>query len=165
MNTLEQKLWNYIDGSCTADEQETIKALIASDEAARLMYHELSRLNAEFLSTELDEPPMAFTYKVMEAIRAGEAQKPLKAAISKRIIMTITIFFAVTILALTVYTFANINWSFVNAPFKMPFALKLPNTQNIFTKRVISGFLFFDVVLALFLFDGWLRRKKKLGTA
>jgi len=86
MNTMEEILWNYIDGNCTADEQKIITSLIDRDEAYRAKYRELLSLNKEFSAIELDEPPMAFTYNVMEAIRTEHAQKPLKAAINKRII-------------------------------------------------------------------------------
>jgi len=31
MNTAEEKLWNYIDGTCTPAEQEAISLLIEQD--------------------------------------------------------------------------------------------------------------------------------------
>mgnify|MGYP001551460018 FL=1 len=83
MNTMEEKLWNYIDGSCTADEKKAIDILIAQDEAYRRNYDELLALNQEFSKMELDEPSMAFTYNVMEGIRAEHARQPLKASIDK----------------------------------------------------------------------------------
>ena len=61
--------------------------LLQRDEVYRLKYQELLNLNNEFSAMELDEPPMAFTYNVMEGIRTEQAQKPLKAAINKRIII------------------------------------------------------------------------------
>ena len=30
MNNIEEKLWSYIDGNCTPDEQKAISALIAA---------------------------------------------------------------------------------------------------------------------------------------
>ncbi|MDB5130998.1 MAG: hypothetical protein JWR02_747, partial [Mucilaginibacter sp.] len=89
MNNIEEKLWEYIDDRCTPDERAAISALIAGDEPVRFKYNQLLSLNQEFSAMELDEPPMAFTYNVMEGIRTGEAQKPLKAAINKHIIMGI----------------------------------------------------------------------------
>jgi anti-sigma factor RsiW len=77
MSSIEEKLWNYIDGTCTPDEQEAIARLIAQDEIYRRKYNELLKLNAEFAAIELDEPPMAFTYNVMEAIRTENAQQQL----------------------------------------------------------------------------------------
>ena len=119
MNSMEEKLWNYIDGSCTADEQKAITRLIEQDEVYRVKYEELLQLNKEFALLELDEPPMAFTYNVMEHIRAEHAQKPLKAAIDKRIIGGIAAFFILTIAALIFFAISSVNWS-GESNFSMP---------------------------------------------
>ena len=159
MNSIEEKLWAYIDGNCTGDEQKAISALIAGDEVYRLKYEELLALNNEFSSMELDEPPMAFTYNVIEAIRTEQARQPLKAAVNKRIILGITLFFMVTIAALIVAVSANINWSAIGGS---AIDIKLPKVKNYLTAPVVEGFLFFDVILGLFLFDHYLRRKNHL---
>lgn len=163
MSSVEEKLWNYIDGSCTPDEQQAIARLIEQDEVYRRKYEELLQLNAEFSAIELDEPPMAFTYNVMEAIRTENAQQPLKAAINKRIIKGIGFFFVFTISAILVFALANIHWSAGATN------VQLPSAELIKLKGLVSGpamqvFLFFDVVLALYLFDGYLRKRsgKKL---
>ena len=78
MNTIEEKLWNYIDGSCTPAEQEAIRLLIEQDEMYRLKYRELLALNSDLPAMEMDEPSMAFTYNVMEGIRKEQALKPLE---------------------------------------------------------------------------------------
>jgi len=159
MNSMEEKIWAYIDGNCTADEQRTISALIASDEVYKLKYEELLALNNEFSAMELDEPPMAFTYNVIEAIRTEQAAQPLKAAVNKRIIRGIGLFFVVTIAVMLVLVLLNINWSALGAS-SIDVNIKLPKIKNYLTAPVIEGFLFFDVILGLFLFDHYLRRKK-----
>ena len=160
MNNIEEILWNYIDGNCTADEQKTIGALIEQDEAYRHKYEELLNLNKQFSAIELDEPPMAFTYNVMEAIRTENAQQPLKAVINKRIIMGISTFFVLTLVLLLAYTLSSVNWSAQHISVNIPSGVKIPDITNYITKPVIQGFLFFDVILGLFLFDTWLRNKK-----
>ena len=160
MNKMEELLWSYIDGNCTADEQKTISTLIAHDEGYRLKYQELLNLNKEFAAIELDEPPMAFTYNVIEAIRTENAQTPLKATINKRIIMGITIFFVLIVASLLVFVLANVNWSIGAASIDIHTGLKMPNPSSFVSKPVIEGFLFFDLVLGLFLFDSYLRNKK-----
>jgi hypothetical protein len=159
MNNVEEKLWNYIDGNCTPGEQEAVSTLIAEDEAYRLKYQELLNLNISFSAMELDEPPMAFTYNVMEAIRTEHAQNPLKATINKRIIKGITLFFVITIAVLLVFTLTNIRLSGIGVPANVISAVKIPDIGKYTTKPVILGFLFFDLVLALYLFDNFLRRK------
>jgi len=160
MNNIEEILWNYIDGNCTTEEQKTISTLIEQDEVYRLKYQELLILNKEFTAIELDEPPMAFTYNVMEGIRAEHARQPLKAAPNKRIITGISIFFVLTLVCLLVYAFSNVDLSGVHIPVNVPAGLKMPDVNNHTTKSVIQGFFFMDVVLALFLFDAYLRNKK-----
>ncbi|RYY32313.1 MAG: hypothetical protein EOP46_19280 [Sphingobacteriaceae bacterium] len=160
MNNIEEKLWDYIDGNCTPHEQQAIAKLIEHDDAYSAKYNELLALNAEFAAIELDEPPMAFTYNVMEQIRAEAALKPLKAAIDARIIKGIAAFFIVSIMGLVVFALVQANWS-ANpiADLKMP-EIKVPDINSVFTGPAIQAFLFFDVVLGLYLFDAWLRRKK-----
>ncbi|MDP9076671.1 MAG: hypothetical protein M3O71_04545 [Bacteroidota bacterium] len=162
MNHIEEQLWNYIDGNCTPDEQSAIVKLIASDEAYRLKYQELLALNNEFSAIELDEPPMAFTYNVIEAIRTENAQVPLKAAINKRIIMGIALFFIIALAGFITYTLVSFNWSAQGLPdvaAKVPVDFKVPQISSSISKPIVEGFLFFDVVLGLFLFDTFLRRK------
>ena len=163
MNNIEEKLWNYIDGTCTADEQNATSKLIASDEAVRLKYQELLTLNMEFATMELDEPPMAFTYNVIEAIRTEQAQVPLKATVNKRIIMGIAIFFMLTLTGFLVFAFTKMDFASIGTvriPVKMPANFKMPEVSTHFSKPLVEGFMFFDVVLGLFLFDAYLRRKK-----
>jgi hypothetical protein len=158
MNNIEELLWDYIDGNCPAAEQKTVSALIETDEVYRLKYEELLKINREFSAMELDAPPMAFTYQVMEAIRAETAQKPLKTVINDKIMMSIVTFFAVTIMLLLVYTLININWSVAfSIPGNMP-GIKLQNLSAYITKPVKEGFLFTDLLLALFLTDHYFRK-------
>jgi hypothetical protein len=159
MNTIEEKLWNYIDGTCSDEESKAINILIAEDEVYRRKYEELLALNQEFFNMELDEPPMAFTYNVMETIRAQSAQQPLKAGINKRIIKGISGFFIISIALLLILTISNMHTSPANISVHLPDSVRLPDIKNYLGKPVLEGVLFFDIVLGLFLFDAWLRRK------
>jgi len=161
MNTIEEKLWNYIDGTCSDEDRKAIDILIAQDEVYRRKYEELLALNQDFSKMELDEPPMAFTYNVMEAIRAEHAKQPLKAGINKRIIKVISGFFIVSIALMLILAISNVHPgnSSANISVHLPDSLRLPDIKNYLSKPVLEGFLFFDIVLGLFLFDAWLRRK------
>jgi len=164
MKNIEEELWNYLDGLGSEQERERISHLIATDKAYQQQYEELLSFNNELESIELDAPPMAFTYNVMETIRTEEASKPLKAAIDNRIIKGIALFFIVSILALVGMALATTNWNSVTTGgLKMPADLHLPSLKNIFNNTALKGFVFFDTVLALYLFDGYLRRRKPVG--
>jgi hypothetical protein len=160
MSSIEEKIWNYIDGSCTHEERKAIGLLIEQDEVYRRKYEELVQLNAEFAAMELDEPPMAFTYNVMETIRTEYAQQPLKAAINKRIIKGIGLFFIVTISAILIFALANIHWS-EGAGSSHTTSDILPKLKGLLSGPAMQVFLFFDVVLGLYLFDGYLHRKRQ----
>ena len=162
MNSIDETLWNYIDGNCTTDEYNAISSLIETDENYSQKYIELLAFNKEVAAMELDEPPMAFTYKVLETIRTQNASAPLKATINKRVIIGIAVFFAVAMLVLITIIFYGMgqsvnNLSFTNAA-NAP-ALVTPRFKNLFNGPVLKGFLFFDVVLGLFLIDGYLRKR------
>ena len=160
MKNIEELLWAYIDGSCSAEEERAISAEIATDVTVHLKYLELLELNKEFAQIELEEPSMAFTFNVIETIREQEAAKPLKAHINRKIIMGITLFFTLTIALLLIYTFDSMNWSFLTAHAEKTKEYKIPDLSAFISKPVKEGFLFFDLVLAMFLFDNFLRRKK-----
>ncbi|MCD8740636.1 hypothetical protein LT679_08500 [Mucilaginibacter roseus] len=167
MNSMDEKLWNYIDGTCTPQEHEAINRLIEQDEVYRHKYNELLALNAEFSNNiELDEPPMAFTFNVMEQIRAEQALKPLKATIDQRVIKGIAAFFILTISAIMLYVLFSVNWSAGGIDWKMP-EFKIPQIQisGLLNSGVMKAFLFFDAILCLYLFDYFLRRKRTAKTA
>ena len=155
MNNIEEKLWNYIDGSVSTGEQQAISLLIEQDEVYRKKYHELLDLNFEFAAIELDEPPMAFTYNVLESIRNEHALVPLKSRINTNIIKGIGLFFVLTILAILIIAVASVNWSAAAAPVKFT----LPDFSHYLSSPLMQGFWFLDLVLALYIFDTYLRKK------
>ena len=164
MNSIEETLWSYIDGNCSKAEHETITQLIKSNVAYREKYDELLAFNAEIAAMELDEPSMAFTYNVIETIRTENAMVPLKTTFNKRIITGVAAFFAITIFVLLVITVASVNWdlgtmSFNTNNIKVPAGIKIPEVKSFLAGPLVQGFLFFDVVLGLFLFDYYLRKR------
>ncbi|GAB2974435.1 hypothetical protein GCM10027049_05870 [Mucilaginibacter puniceus] len=159
MKSIEEKLWDYIDGTCTADEQKAISLLIETDKAYQDKYHALLQLNSEFNSMELDEPSMPFTYNVMEAIRTEQAQKPLKASINTYIIKGIAIFFVLVIAGLLIAFLSTTDWP---AGSETVNSLKLPNLNSVLNGSVLNAFLFFDTVIGLLFLDTFLRKRRFL---
>jgi len=159
MKSVEEQLWDYIDGTCTADEQQATRLLIDTDTVYANKYQELLQLNQEFSAVEPDEPSMAFTYNVMGAIRAEQAQKPLKTHINPYIIAGIAAFFIIMILAGVATIFSGANSPVSSTPAN---TLTLPEFKNYFSRPVLNTFLFFDTLLGLFLLDTFLRRKSAL---
>ncbi len=165
MNEIEERLWNYIDGNCTPQEHIATARLIESNPAYRSKYEELLLLNNNLQNLELEEPPMAFTYNVMESIRAEQAMRPLKASINKRIIQALAAFFVITITALLIYALATTHWSNNHDSGNFANQFKVTASKNYLTPPVLKSFLFFDVLLLLALFDTYLRRHNYMKRA
>jgi anti-sigma factor RsiW len=163
MNNIEEQLWNYIDGTSSPEEQKAISMLIEQDDAYRQKYNELIVLNAEFANMELDEPPMAFSYNVMETIRNEYAKAPLKARIDQRIIKGIGLFFVLMISAIMIYALANVQWS-AGSSGGATLHFAMPHIAQYLTSPLMQGFLFFDMILALYTFDTYLRKKNLTKT-
>lgn len=159
MKSIEEKLWDYIDGNCTTDEQKAISLLIETDKAYKDKYHQLLQLNNEFTNMELDEPSMPFAYNVMEAIRTEQAQKPLKATINSYIIKGIAAFFILVIAGLLIASLSTMDWSVGTETVN---SLKMPNLDSLLNNEVLTIFLFLDTVLGLFFLDTYLRKRRFL---
>lgn len=159
MNNITEKLWDYIDGNCTAEEHAQISRLIEHDEEYQRIYTGLLQLHNEFNAIELDEPPMAFTHHVMEQIRTQQASVPLKAAVNKYLIWGIAALFIGSIVLLFVFMLSGINWSAGQNTLQLPEIWKLSNPGKYFTGAWLNGFLLFDVVLGLFLLDTYLHKR------
>jgi anti-sigma factor RsiW len=158
MNNMEEKLWDYVDGTCSEEERLAIASLIEKDAAWRTAFNDMLAINNDIAETTLDEPSMAFSYKVMEGIRAHEASKPLKASVSKYIIGAIAGFFILSLLVIILVIFANARQNTaINVTGNVPYlsALTGSGVRNIF--------FYLDVMLLLFLADAFFRRKRNNG--
>ncbi|WP_133779099.1 anti-sigma factor family protein [Pedobacter nutrimenti] len=158
MKTIDEEIWDYLDGGLAADQKAEIAAKINSDPAYQQVYTELQEVHQLMKGAELEEPSMSFTRNVMDQVSLEIAPIALKTKVSKTIIYSIAAFFLLSIMAIMVYTIANSTLS--DESFKVP-DLKLPvNTQGFITPTSIRIFFFVDIVLALIYLDSFLRRKK-----
>ena len=75
--------------------------------------------------------------------------------------MGIAAFFVLTIVALLGYALSHVSLAAGSHPVAAPVSnFKMPDLKSFVSKPVMQVFFFFDVVLGLFLFDTYLRRKK-----
>ncbi len=166
MNTqqnMEERLWEYIDGTCSAEEKSFIEQLIESHREWKEKYHELLDVHQLMQnSLELDQPSMRFTRNVMEEIGKHHIAPAAKSYINKKIINAIGAFFILSIAGFLIYIFGQFNWSLGNS-----------NTNNIavnvekfelsklMSSTSMNVFLCVNVILGLMLLDMYLTRKKK----
>jgi len=156
MNTIEQQLWDYIDGNLDATETKSIEEKISTNAEIKLQYDELLSLNIAFGKIELDEPSMSFTRNVMESISLAPAPVALKTKVNIRIIYGIGGFFILSLVTLLGYALFNIDFTTTD------FDLKLNadfNWEKYISPTVLYSFLFADLVIGLVFVDYLLRKK------
>lgn len=171
MNTqssIEERLWDYIDGHSLPEEKSAIEQLIDSNIEWRHKYHELLEVHQLMTnSLELDEPSMRFTQNVMEDIAKYHIAPATQTYINKRIIWGIATFFILTIVGFLIYGFGQVNWSSGGGsgstlPFKIDTSrITSFNFSKVFNNTYTSVFLMVNAVLGLVLLDMYLGKKKK----
>ncbi|RZM07740.1 MAG: hypothetical protein EOO88_51290 [Pedobacter sp.] len=113
MNTIEQQLWDYIDGNLGATEVRAIEEKIHSDAEVKLQYEAFLSLNLAFDKIELDEPSMSFTRNVMESVALEPAPVAMKTKVNTNIIYGIGGFFIMSLVALFGYALFNADIKFL----------------------------------------------------
>ena len=161
-NTIEQRLWDYIDGNSTSDEQSVIAKLIETNTEWRRQYHELLEVHALLQSTELEAPSMRFTKNVMEEIAKYQIAPATKTYINSKIIWGIGLFFITMIVGFLIYGIAQVDWT-VAGDTKNPIGFDLTKVDysEMFNSTLMNGVMMLNVILGLFLFDRYLSNKNK----
>jgi hypothetical protein len=159
---IEETLWSYIDGSCTAAEKTEVESLIASQSEWRQKHQELLNIHQLLNShLELEEPSMRFRQNIMEAITKHHIAPATKTYINKKIIYGIGAFFIAMISGLLIYVLSQINWtgssSNVNT---IPYNFNKINWGSLFNSSYAMIFLAVNMVLGLMLFDMYLGKKR-----
>ena len=103
---MEQQLWDYIDGTATAEERSAVERHLADNQLWREKYRELLDMNELMKSAELEQPSLRFTRNVMEEIARHHIAPATRKYINNRIIFSIAAFFITSIIGFVVYGFA-----------------------------------------------------------
>jgi hypothetical protein len=165
MNTqlsIEERLWEYIDGSSDEAEKKFIEELIQSNLEWRAKYAELLEVHQLMQShLELEEPSMRFTQNVMENIAKFQISPATKSYINKNIIRGIGGFFILMLLGLIVYGFAQVSWTTGSDGSSLPIDLNRVEWSRVFNNTYTNIFMMINVVLGLVLLDMYLSKKKR----
>lgn len=156
MNTIEQQLWDYIDGKLNESSIKAIEEKIESNAGIKAQYEELLKLNSIFNALDLDEPSMSFTRNVMESIALVPAPVAMKTKVDKKIIYGIGGFFILSLLSLLGYVIYNSALSMPKFGFNTNLNFRV---DQYITPTVLYSFLFFDLVIGLVFLDQFLRKK------
>jgi hypothetical protein len=160
---LEERLWNFIDGTVDATEKSAIEQLIATNLEWKNKYHELLEVHQLMSSSELEAPSMRFTKNVMEDIAKYHVAPATRSYINKNIIRGIGGFFVVMILGFLIYGFSQISWANTGSENIIPaFNIsKKIDFSKFYNPTYASIFIMINVVLGLMLLDLVLEKRKE----
>ncbi|MGH2553161.1 MAG: anti-sigma factor family protein [Chitinophagaceae bacterium] len=163
MNTqhnLEERLWNYIDGTAPANEKTVIEKLLETDTAWKQKYHELLEVNNLLRSAELEAPSMRFSKNVMEEISKMHIAPATKTYINKKIIWGLGFFFIALFVGFLIYGFGQMNFS-AEQETTLSKNLEKIDLSKFFGNTWVNVFMMINIVLGLFLLDNYLSNKRK----
>uniref|UniRef100_UPI003D7F526C anti-sigma factor family protein n=1 Tax=Pedobacter sp. TaxID=1411316 RepID=UPI003D7F526C len=156
MKSLEEQIWEYIDGLGTAQERAALEKKIAADPAFKALYQELMELNQLMGTIELEEPSMGFTRNIMEQIKLEPAPAALNTQVDKRIIYSLAAVFLLSIFTALAYVLANSSFTPMENP---SFNFRI-NLDQLINPLVLQIFLYMDAILILLYLDRLYRSKK-----
>jgi len=160
-NNIDDRLWEYIDGSGSVEEKSAIEKMIETNKQWKEKYHELLELHQLVQSSTLEEPSLRFTKNVMEEIAKYQIAPAAKTYINNKIIWGIGIFFITLFVGFLIYGFGQVDWSAGDN--NLPIDISKVNYGRFFNNTYVNVFMMINVVLGLMLLDRYLAaRKKKL---
>ena len=159
--TIEERLWDFIDGTCNAEEKTFIEQLIATNAEWKAKYKELLEVNQLMGHIDLEQPSMRFTQNVMEEIGKFQIAPAAQSYINKRVIWGIGTFFLLSIVGFLIYGFGQIDWSSTSGGSKMSIDFSKVDFSVFFNNTYTNVFMMLNVVLGLVMLDMYLSKKKK----
>lgn len=159
-HNIEERLWNFIDGTVTADEKTVIEKLLETDAAWKEKYSELLQVNELLKATELEAPSMRFSKNVMEEISKLHISPATKSYINNKIIWGLGFFFFALFVGFLIYGFGQMDWSSAS---ESSITKNIGNIDisKFFNSKLVNVFMMINVILGLFLLDNYLNTKRK----
>jgi hypothetical protein len=160
---IEQRIWEFIDGHCSASEKEAIEQQLAGNPVWRIKYEELKAVHEMLRQEELEMPSLRFTKNVMEEIAHFQVAPATKNYINKNIVRGIGAFFLVMITGLFVYFIGQIHWSSQATDNLLPsysVDVNKMNWSRILNDSYLNVFLGITAILGLILADKYMQSRK-----
>ncbi|MBK7289306.1 MAG: hypothetical protein IPI78_03100 [Chitinophagaceae bacterium] len=159
-HNIEERLWNFIDGSATTDEKTVIEQLLETDAAWKAKYSELLQVNDLLKSSELEAPSMRFSKNVMEEISKLHIAPATKTYINNKIIWGIGFFFIALLVGFLIYGFGQMEWT-SGSESSISKNISKIDLSKFFNNSFVNVFMMINVILGLFLLDNYLNSKRK----
>ena len=163
MNTqhnIEERLWNFIDGTVSASEKTVIENLLQNNVEWKAKYHELLQVNDLLQASELEAPSLRFSKNVMEEISKLHIAPATKSYINKKIIWGIGFFFIAMFVGFLIYGFGQMSFS-SGEETTLSKNLNKVDFSKFFSNTWVNVFMMINVILGLFLLDNYFTNKRK----
>jgi hypothetical protein len=164
MNTqlnIEERLWEFIDGTSSHDENSTIEKLVQTNQQWKEKYYELLELHQLVQASALEEPSMRFTKNVMEEIAKYQIAPATKTYINNRVIWGIGTFLVVMVVGFLIYGFGQMDLTTGGGSNLNVVDFSKIDYSKFFNNTYVNIFMMINVVLGLVLLDRYLDAKKK----
>jgi hypothetical protein len=162
---MEDRLWDFIDGRSSPEEQALVRKLITDDPEWKRLHNEFMRVDLAMNRQELDAPSLRFTKNVMEQIARYHVAPATKNYIDRNVIRGITAFFLVMIIGILVYFIGQFHWvatSTDNLVSSYHLDANKLGWGKLLNDSSVNIFILVNVVLGFTLLDRYLQGKKKL---
>jgi hypothetical protein len=158
---IEQKLWNYIDGTMEKNEKDFTEQLVQNNQEWKAKYAELLEVHQLMQNNmDLEHPSLRFTQNVMEEISRLYITPATRNYINKNVIWGIGTFFLTTIIGLIIYTIGQVDWSQPDTGMLPEMQVTNVNWGQMFNSTYVNVFIMVNIILGLMLLDMYLTKKK-----
>jgi magnesium-transporting ATPase (P-type) len=157
---MEERLWNFIDGTVSANEKSAIEELLQSNYEWKAKYNDLLHFNNLLKSSEMEAPSLRFSKNVMEEISKLHIAPAAKSYINKKIIWGIGFFFIAMLIGFLIYGFGQMTFATGEETVISKNLDKL-DFSKFFNNTWINMLMMINVVIGLFLLDNYLGSKRK----
>src|SRR5689334_6274415 len=114
MNQQEEtdvRLWAFIEGRCTDDEQQQVRQLINTSPSWKAAYDEALLLHKMLATSEPAQPSVRFTQNVMDAIGKAHPVSATRHYINVWVVRSIAAIFVVLLIVLLAAGISSVNWN------------------------------------------------------
>ena len=158
---MEERLWNFIDGTVAADEKTVIEKLLETDSEWKVKYNELIHVNEMLKSFELESPSLRFSKNVMEEIAKFHIAPATRTYINNKIIWGIGFFFIALIVGFLIYGFGQMSFTGSGEESTLTKNINKIDFSKFFNNTWVNAFMMINIVLGLFLLDNYFTNKRK----
>lgn len=169
--SMEDRLWDYIDGFSSPAERSAIDELLAANHEWQHKFRELLDMHRLLDASELEAPSLRFTRNVMEEIARHHVAPATQNYINKNVVRGIAAFFLTMIFGFLTYLLVQFNWS---APGSGP-TLQMPDIHSnlepaldkfgnrfaAFNGMYLTLFMLISVIMGFILLDLYLQRRRQ----